>query len=82
MQDSSTYQAIIAEGEARGEARGEAKGEAKGERQFLLRVGRKRFGEPDSVVRDVLDSITSAKRLEELADRLLEVESWHDLLHQ
>jgi predicted transposase YdaD len=92
MKESSTYQAILEEGEAKGEARGRVEGEAKGrvegeakgrvegERIVLLRLGAKRFGEPDAVTLACILAITSFGRLEQLTDRLLEVESWSELL--
>jgi hypothetical protein len=72
MEESSTYQAIIAEGAAKGAA-----GEA---RRFLLLLGRKRFGAPDEQTRSALEAITDLKRLEQLGERLLDVESWEELL--
>ena len=76
MKDSVTYQAIIAEGEARGETRGRAK-EA---RDLILRLGRKRFGPPAAPAAAALAAIDSVERLEQLAERLLEAESWDELL--
>jgi predicted transposase YdaD len=72
MKESSTYQAILEEGEARGEA--------KGERNLLLRLGTRRFGAPDASTRIAIEAITSVERLEQLGDKLLEVESWAELL--
>jgi predicted transposase YdaD len=88
MKESVTYMEIFEEGEAkgqaigeaRGQAIGEAKGQAIGERKVILRLGRKRFGEPDAATIAALEAISSVERLEQLAVRLLEVESWTDLL--
>ena len=84
MQESSTFRAILAEGEARGialgEARGVALGEARGKRDSILRLGSRRFGEPDAAVRTFLDKIDSLERLDHLVARLLDAESWNDLL--
>ena len=80
MQESATYRKILREGEARGEIKGEAIGEIKGERKLILRQGRKRFGEPDEATIAALEAITSIERLEQIGVRLLEVESWTDLL--
>ena len=80
MKESVTYMEIFEEGEAKGEAKGKAEGEVKGERNLLLRLGRKRFGEPDAATLAILEAITSLERLEQLAERLLEVESWAELL--
>jgi predicted transposase YdaD len=92
MKESVTYMEIFEEGEAKGqaigeargeaigEARGEAIGQAIGERNMILRQGRKRFGEPDAATIATLEAIVSIERLEQLGERLLEVESWTDLL--
>ena len=68
MKESDTYMAIIEEGEA------------KGERNLILLQGRKRFGEPDAATLAALEAIASTERLEQLGERLLEVESWAELL--
>ncbi len=80
MKDSLTYQLIIEEGKAAGEAIGEAIGEAKGERNLILLQGGKRFGEPSAATLATLQSLTNPAELERLALRLLEVESWSELL--
>ena len=92
LEESVTYQAIIAKGEAKGEARGRAEGRVEGRaegevigraeeaRNWLLLLGRKRFGEPDAATLNVLDTITELARLEQLGGRLLEVETWAELL--
>ncbi|MBA2449598.1 MAG: hypothetical protein H0V51_16380 [Chloroflexi bacterium] len=84
MRESSTYQAILAEGRAEGEAAGRAEGEAAGRaaeaRAILLRLGRERFGPPDARTRTALDQIDDLDRLEPLTVRLLKVGSWDDLL--
>jgi predicted transposase YdaD len=68
MEESVTYQATI------------ARGEAKGIRKTLLNQGRKRFGEPDAPVKAALDAITDVERLEQLSIRLLGANSWQELL--
>jgi hypothetical protein len=80
MQESSTYQAILAEGEARGIALGEARGEARGKRESILQLGSRRFGAPDAVTRSLLEGIDSLERLDGLVVRAIEAESWNDLL--
>jgi hypothetical protein len=65
---------------AEGEAKGEAKGEMNGSRSTLLRLGRKRFGEPKAEVVQALEAISSTETLQQLAVRVLEVESWKELL--
>jgi hypothetical protein len=76
MKESSTYQAIVAEGRAEGLSLGAIK-EA---RKFLLKVGRKRFGRPDEATRAAINAISDVSRLEQLGERMLEVESWTELL--
>jgi hypothetical protein len=72
MKESVTYQAIIEEGEAIGEVRAA--------RAILLRLGSRRFGPPDARTRTAIDAITSAERLEQLTERILDVENWDELL--
>lgn len=68
MKESVTYQAIIREGRSE-EAR-----------TLLLRMGSKRFGPPDTVTRTSIESVPSLEQLEDMADRVLDVASWTDLL--
>ncbi|MEO6810272.1 MAG: DUF4351 domain-containing protein [Isosphaeraceae bacterium] len=87
MKDSVTYQAILAEGEAKGEARGKVEGEARGKARgkveeavrILLRLGRKRFGDPSPEVVAAVKTTTDVDRIEVLTDRVLDVSSWEDL---
>ena len=72
MRESVTYQEILKEGEA--------KGRAEGERDVILLQGRKRFGAPDAKTVAALEAIAERETLERLAERLLEVESWNELL--
>ena len=58
----------------------EAVAEAKGIRETLFRLGRKRFGEPTTEAVQQLTAITSVETLQQLAERLLEVENWEELL--
>jgi hypothetical protein len=82
MEESVTYQHIIKLGEAKGLTKGLVKGRIEGARQTLLRVGQKRFGSPpDDATRAALAAIDDAERLEQLAERTLDVSSWHELLH-
>jgi predicted transposase YdaD len=69
MEESSTYQAILEEGELR-EAR-----------KLILLQGRSRFGQQASPqVVAALEALTEASQLEELSIRLLQVSSWKELL--
>jgi hypothetical protein len=72
MKESSTYQAILAEGRTEG-----AVSEA---RKLLLLQGTNRFGPPPARVQRALDHITDLNRLEELSVQLLQADGWHDLL--
>ena len=72
MRDSLTYQAILEEGREEGQVRGE--------RRALLRMGTTRLGPPDDVTRAQIESITDIDTLDRLADRLLTVSSWTELL--
>ena len=88
MQESSTFRAILAEGEARGialgealgEARGIALGEARGKRESVLRLGASLFGEPDADTRSLLEGIDSLERLDGLLIRAVKARSWNELL--
>ena len=64
------------------EARGEARGELKGERKLLLHVLTSRLGVPDGETTARLDSIESLEILEQLGVRLLQVETWLELLSE
>jgi len=68
MKESVTYQAIVEEGRV-------AEAQA-----MLLRIGNQRFGPPSPEARAALEGITSIERLETMADRLLHVETWEELL--
>jgi predicted transposase YdaD len=74
MHESSTYQAILEEGELRGRA--------KWQRQLLIRQGTSKFGSPNAFQIDSLKAIEDPLVLEELGVRLLTATSWDDLLGQ
>lgn len=91
MEESVTYQAIVAKGLAKGLAEGQAKGLAEGQAQglaeglqiaraVLLRIGEKRLGAPNAAVRATVAGVTDQERLTALADRLFDVSSWEELL--
>ena len=80
MKESTTYQAILEEGEAIGVAKGEAKGKAEEARKLLLLQGREQFGEPPAKIVAQLDALTDLVRLEALMVRLLHVKTWEELL--
>ena len=76
MKESSTYQAILEEGAVIGEARGEANAA----RDILLHLGTKRFGMPTTAALKTITAMDSADRLKLLCERVIEVESWKELL--
>ena len=76
MKESDTYLEILEEGAAQAEPRHRAD-EA---RRILLRQGTKRFGAPSPQIQAIMEAIASLERLEGLTDRILEVESWNELL--
>ena len=88
MKESVTYQAIVEEGRQEGRQMGLQEGiqlgleagRAEEVRRILLRQGGKRFGLPSEVVQSTLQAITTLDALETLTDRLLDVESWTELL--
>ena len=69
MEESSTYQAILAEGRLLG-----AVAEAK---KVLRLFGDRAFGRPDAAT---IAALTALPRLEELLERLPSAESWQELL--
>jgi predicted transposase YdaD len=76
MKESATYQMILREGREEGREEGRVE-EA---RAILLRQGTKRFGPPSEQARTALEATRSIERLELLTERLLDVESWEELL--
>jgi predicted transposase YdaD len=72
MKESSTYRAILREGKAEGKVE-----EAK---RILMRQGRIKFGQPKAAVKSRIEAIGDLVRLELLTDRVLDAESWDDLI--
>jgi hypothetical protein len=68
MEESVTYQAIV------------RKGRLAEARQILLRLGKKRFGPADETTAATLNAIADVEKLEELSERILEVDNWRELL--
>ena len=60
--------------------KGESLGRLREARAIVLRVGTRKFGAPAEGVVSQLDAENSPERLEDLADRLLDVGSWEELL--
>jgi len=68
IHESDTYLAILDEGR-QDQAR-----------KLIFRVGTRRFGVPDELIRNTLFAITDLEKLEAIFDRLLDVRSWLELL--
>jgi len=85
MKESSTYQAILAEGIERGIEqgieRGVEQGLSRGARNSLLLVGTERFGPAGPAVRATIEATDNLHRLEELTRRVLHVSNWDELLN-
>jgi predicted transposase YdaD len=79
MKDSVTYQAILREGREEGLEEGQRLGRAAEAREILLRLGERRFGVPGIGVIQTLEALP-LERLHALSFRLLDVESWDELL--
>ena len=82
MEDSTTYQAILAKGVSQGVAQGLSQGQVQAQRAILRRLGTKRFGPPRAAVVAALDAITEQARLELLAERILDATDWDDLMKE
>jgi predicted transposase YdaD len=80
MEESVTYQAIIAKGRDQGRAEGLHQGELQQAQKTLLLLRQERFGAPDARVTAVVEAITDLRLLEQLSVRLLHAASWEELL--
>jgi hypothetical protein len=67
MEESSTYQWIVAQGQV--------KGQIQQTRNLILRLGTRRFGSPSPTAVATLEGLTNLARLEDLSLRLLDVAS-------
>lgn len=76
MWDSRTYREPILAGEARGEARGRLEAS----RRFLMRFAERNLGPAPAAAQATLEGIDDVERLERLADRLPDVQTWDELL--
>ena len=74
MRESTTYQAILREGRQ--------EGRITGEQRLLVRMGTKRFGEPDTAILAAIEAIRDIERLEALGLRIVDpsVRDWSELL--
>ncbi len=87
LEDSTTYQWILekgikkgeslgeAVGRALGEALGEARGVLRGRVETILRLGSKKFGEPEDASLRKLAAVTNLDRLGRIADRIFDAVS-------
>ena len=93
MEESTTYQAILAkgknigrlQGKAEGKSKGLAEGLAEGRLEMLIasirRIGRHRFkSEPPLPIESMLKAMTDIPELELLEDRVLDANGWDELL--
>jgi hypothetical protein len=72
MSESTTYQAILREGETAGQVRHA--------RRTLLRLGRQQFGPPDPQIEAAIEAISSLDRLDQLTDQVLKSKNWQELM--
>ncbi|MFM9960843.1 MAG: Rpn family recombination-promoting nuclease/putative transposase [Planctomycetaceae bacterium] len=80
MRESTTYQAILAEGEARGRTEGRVEGRVEEVQTLLLKLGTHRFGPAPGNIRVAIEALSDLERLESLSVKVLDVRSWDDLL--
>ena len=70
----------MAKGMAKGKAEGKAEATIDTLREAIFRLGKKKFGKPSAKVVRELNAISDERRLTELSDRILDVDSWKELL--
>ena len=70
----------VAQGRSQGLSQGLSRGRILGERDLLRRLATKKFGAPEARHQTVLDAIDTVERLELLSERLLDSNSWDELL--
>jgi predicted transposase YdaD len=80
MQDSDTFLYILEQGEEKGLKKGLKEGQVKEAKNLLLRLGKKRFGDPDKATAAQLSAIGDLRRLHRIQERMFEATSWQDLL--
>jgi len=83
MQTSPLWDEIRAEARGEGRLEGREQGRAEGVRATILHLGRQKFGKaPNRKQQKALDAIADLDQLEGLAARLLDVDSWTELLSE
>jgi predicted transposase YdaD len=80
IEESTVYQGIFAEGEAKARSEGETLGELVGVRKAFLRMAVKRLGPPGEQISRELSSLNDIEQLNRLMDRLEDVSTWDELL--
>jgi hypothetical protein len=81
VQTSPFLDEIRAEGRQEGRQEGLQEGRTQGVRAMILRLGRQKFGkEPTKKQERQLAGVADPRQLEKLAERVLRVDSWADLL--
>jgi predicted transposase YdaD len=74
------------EGRQKGREEGREQGREEGRldavREMILRIGRRRLGEPSVEQRGHLDRIADLRALETLSDALMDATDWNDLLNR
>ena len=73
----NTFVSLIRE---EGMSDGMIQGQLAASRRMILSQGRRKFGASPAGVEATLEGITDQAKLEALADRLIDVSSWEDLL--
>ena len=68
------------EGLQEGKLEGKLEGGLEEGRRVLLRLGQKRLGAASSDVLQRIEAISDVEQIESLIDRVLDVESWNELL--
>ncbi len=76
MEESVTYQAIV----AKGVEKGRREGEVAGLKEALLIVGSQQFGNPDAQTLAALEALEDVDGLKRLHARLRSAAGWHELL--
>jgi hypothetical protein len=76
IEESSVYQDIFGQGEAKGRVEG-AVAEA---RKTLLRLGLRKLGPPSDAIEARITALADLDRLNDLLDRILDVATWDQLL--
>jgi hypothetical protein len=80
FEESWLFQEYDQKGKAEGLAEGKAEGLIVKAREDLLRVGRKKFGDPSDSVLAQIGSLSDLDHLASLLEQVIDVSSWDELL--